>query len=257
MTVFDLYAAYYDLLYRDKDYSGETDYLVKLIGEATPHVRSVLELGCGTGGHAMQFAERGFEVHGIDLSDSMVERARLRRVAAAEAVAARLDFQVGDVRSFRAGRTFDAVVSLFHVMSYQTANEDQAAAFATARCHLEAGGIFLFDFWYGPAVLTDRPRHVIKEVADERIEVRRETTPAMQVNSNRVDVRFDVDIASRSGDQTKRLSETHSMRYLFLPEIEQRLGDAGFGLVSAQKWMTEEPLDDRSWYGCIVACAVG
>jgi SAM-dependent methyltransferase len=256
MTVFDLYAAYYDLLYHDKDYSGETAYLVTLIGEAAPHARSVLELGCGTGGHALQFAELGFQVHGIDLSDSMVARARLRCAAAAEPVAARLAFEVGDVRSFRAGRTFDAVVSLFHVMSYQTGNEDQAAAFATARGHLDTGGVFVFDFWYGPAVLTDRPRHVIKEVADERVEVRRETTPTMHVNSNRVDVRFDVDIASRSGDATRRLSEIHRMRYLFLPEIEQRLHDAGFALLSAQAWMTRQPLDDRSWYGCVVARAI-
>lgn len=255
MTVFDLYAAYYDLLYRDKDYSGETEYLITLIREAAPHARSLLELGCGTGGHALQFSERGFRVHGIDRSDSMIERAHRRRTEAAESVAQRVTFETGDVRSFRAGRIFDAVVSLFHVMSYQTGNEDQAAAFTTARCHLKAGGVFLFDFWYGPAVLTDRPRHVIKEVADDRIEVRRETTPTMHVNSNAVEVRFDIDITSRSADSSRRLSEVHRMRYLFLPEIEQRLHDAGFALVSAQAWMTRQLLDDRSWYGCVLARA--
>lgn len=256
MTVFDLYSAYYDLLYRDKDYSGETEYLVALIGEAAPHASSVLELGCGTGGHALQLAERGFHVQGIDLSDTMIGRARLRRAPLSEPVASRLAFNVGDARSFRADRTFDVVISLFHVMSYQCGNEDQAAAFATARCHLEAGGVFLFDFWYGPAVLTDRPRHVIKEVADEHVQVRRETTPTLHVNSNSVDVRFDIDINGRIAGQSRQLTEIHRMRYLFLPEIEQRLHDAGFGMIAAQSWMTRQPLDDKSWYGCVLARAI-
>jgi SAM-dependent methyltransferase len=255
MNVFDLYAAYYDLLYRDKDYAGEANYLLALIGEAAPHARSMLELGCGTGGHAIEFAERGFSVHGIDFSASMIERAHRRRAMVAESQARRLAFEVGDVRTFRANRTFDVVVSLFHVMSYQTTNDDQAAAFATARCHLPPGGLFVFDFWYGPAVLTDRPRSVVKRVSDDRIEVVRKTTPSMHPNQNRVDVHFDVDIVSRTDGDARQLSETHHMRYLFLPEIEQQLRHNDFELLSAQAWMTRQALDDRTWYGCVVARA--
>lgn len=255
MSVFDLYAAYYDLLYRDKDYAGEVDYLLGLIGEAAPQARSILELGCGTGGHALELARRGYSVHGIDLSGSMVEQARRRGAALAPDESARLEFEVGDIRSYRAGRSFEAAISLFHVISYQTGNDDQAAAFATARRHLPQGGLFVFDFWYGPAVLTDRPRDVVKRVSDERIEVVRKTTPTMLVNLNRVDVRFDVDIASRGGGDTRQLSETHRMRYLFLPEIERLLQSADFVLLSAQAWLTRRPLDDRSWYGCVAARA--
>lgn len=255
MSVFDLYAAYYDLLYRDKDYAGEVDYLLGLIEEAAPQPRSILELGCGTGGHALELAKRGCSVHGIDLSRSMVERARQRGAGRAPNEAVWLEFEVGDVRSYRVDRIFDAAVSMFHVMSYQTGNDDQSAAFATARRHLPVGGLFVFDFWYGPAVLSDRPRDVVKRVSDERIEVTRKTTPTMQVNLNRVDVRFDVDIASRTGGGTRQLSETHRMRYLFLPEIERLLRSAAFELLSAQAWLTREPLDDRTWYGCVVARA--
>lgn len=255
MSVFDLYAAHYDLLYRDKDYAGEVDYLLALMGEAAPETRRILELGCGTGGHALELARRGYSVHGIDLSRAMVEQARKRGAARAPDEAARLEFEVGDIRSYRTDRSFDAAVSLFHVMSYQTGNDDQAAAFATARHHLRRNGLFVFDFWYGPAVLTDRPREVVKHVSDERIKVVRKTTPTMHVNMNRVDVRFDVDIASRAGGDTRQLSETHRMRYLFLPEIERLLRSADFQLLSARGWLTCRPLDDRTWYGCVVARA--
>ena len=256
MSVFDLYAEYYDLLYRDKDYAAETEYLIALISEALPAARSVLELGCGTGGHALEFAKRGFLVHGIDSSSAMIERALEHREHVPATLRELLEFQPGDVRSYRAGHTFDAVVCLFHVLSYQTTNADQDATFATARAHLEPGGVFVFDFWYGPAVLSDRPEHVIKRATGERVEVRREATPTMYVNDNCVNVRFDIDIASRDDDRSYHVTENHRMRYLFLPEIEHRLAAAGFTMSTAQAWMSSEPLSESSWYGCVIARAL-
>ncbi len=255
MTVFDLYAAYYDLLYRDKDYAAETDYLVSLLGAAGAYGSDVLELGCGTGGHAMALAARGLNVHGIDLSPEMVDRALARRRAADPLVQAQLRFESGDVRTFRATSTYGAVLSLFHVVSYQTSNQDQAAVFETARKHLRPGGLFVFDFWHGAGVLSDRPRHVVKEVENSRIKVRRTTTPTMHISRNVVDVHFDVEIVAHEG-AVKRLSEHHEMRYLFQPEIEQRLVDHGFAPVATHAWLTKHPLDDRSWYGCTVGRAV-
>lgn len=257
MSVFNLYAAYYDLLYRDKNYAAEVNYLVRIIRAAAPAAHSILELGCGTGGHARQFAQRGFVVHGVDLSEKMITRALQHNAAAPPNLRSSTTFQQGDVRAYRANRTFDIVVSLFHVVSYQVTNADQDATFATARAHLEAGGLFVFDFWYGPAVLSDRPRHVIKRVSDERIEVCRETTPTMLVNQNCVDVRFDIAISARQDGRSERVSEVHRMRYLFLPEIEQRLAGAGFELMRAHAWMTDEDLSDRTWYGCAIARAKG
>lgn len=255
MTVFDLYAAYYDLLYRDKNYAAESAYVASLLAEAAPDASSVLELGCGTGGHAQQLAGRGLDMHGIDLSAQMVERALARRQASA-ALAPRMHFKTADIRDYRAGRSFDAVVALFHVMSYQTGNADVLAALATARTHLRPGGAFVFDCWYGPAVLSDRPRELCKHVSDDRIEVTRHTVPTMHVNENCVNVRFDIDIATRDGSDHRQVFEDHRMRYFFLPEIEKFLELSGFRLLSARTWMTRNPLDDRSWYACLVARAL-
>jgi SAM-dependent methyltransferase len=253
MTPFDLYAAYYDLLYGDKNYAAEADYVAAML---PPGARSVLELGSGTGGHALLLAERGYEVHGIDVAPAMVERSLLRRAAAPEALHAKLHFAEGDVRSHRAGRRFDAVLSLFHVMSYQTTNADLAAAFATARAHLDPGGVFVFDFWYGPAVLSDRPREVVKEVEDARILVRRDTTPVVHVNDDRVDVRFDVTIRARDGGAEQRVQEVHPMRYLFLPEIDLFCERAGFERTAARAWLSDHAPSDRSWYACVACRAV-
>ena len=249
---FDLYAAYYDLLYGGKDYAAEAGWVRALL---PPQAHEVLELGCGTGGHAVVFAEAGLQVRGVDLSPAMVGRAQARRAALAPEVAQRLAFECADARSFRAERTFDAVVSLFHVASYQTSLADLLAYLATARAHLRAGGLFVFDFWYGPAVLTDRPRHVVREVADDRIAVRRETTPTVHVNANRVDVRFDVTIRAQDGSAVQSFDEVHAMRYLFLPELDALFAQTGFERSAARGWLSATEPDDRTWYACVVARA--
>jgi SAM-dependent methyltransferase len=252
VSAFDLYAAYYDLLYGDKDYGAEVDYVRSLIGDDS---RRVLELGCGTGGHAFALARRGFVVHGVDLSTPMVTRAQRRLAASPTEVQARLRFQQGDARTYRDGEHYEAVLSLFHVMSYQTHNADLEAAMATARAHLAPGGRFVFDFWYGPAVLSDRPRHVVKEVSDDRIDVRRETAPSMFINDNRVDVRFDVEIRARDGGDRTTVQEVHPMRYLFLPELDALLQRTGFERSGAWAWMSDQPPSDHSWYACVAAIA--
>ena len=71
-TVFSDYARYYDLLYRDKDYAAEAEYVAGLIRKFHPSARSILELGSGTGMHAIHLAKQGYEVTGIDISPDMI-----------------------------------------------------------------------------------------------------------------------------------------------------------------------------------------
>ncbi len=248
MTAFGAYSRYYDLLYRDKAYGDEAAHISQLIRDRAPSATTLLELGCGTGGHAVKLAEHGFAIHGVDLSDTMLAAAR-------QHANAKLTFELGDARTVRVGRTFDAVVSVFHVMSYQTTNADLAAAFATARAHLASGGVFVFDCWYGPAVLTDRPVVRVREIADDHVEVTRIAEPVMHAEENIVDVNYHVFLRDKPTGERSELRETHRMRYLFSPEVAQFLDAAGFELVGAREWLTNEPLSYRSWNACFVARA--
>ena len=162
--VFDAYARYYDLLYREKDYAAEAEYVASHMRRHAPEAANILELGCGTGAHAEHLARLGYTVHGVDQSDPMLARAAVRKSGLPAKTAAQLSFGRGDVRTVRTGAHYDVVISLFHVMSYQTSNADLRAAFTTAAAHLRPGGLFLFDFWYGPAVLAQQPE--VREAAD-------------------------------------------------------------------------------------------
>jgi SAM-dependent methyltransferase len=249
MSSFDAYAAYYDLFYRDKDYAGEARYVDRLIRRHRADAKDILELGCGTGAHACVLADLGYAVTGVDRSDAMVRRAHER--ASRRAASVRPDFVQGDLRDFRAGRTFDAVLALFHVMSYQVANDDLVAAMATAAAHLAPGGLFVFDCWYGPGVLHELPEIRTRRLTGDGFEIARTATPSLYPNANRVDVHYDIAVARPDGTET--IEETHSMRYLFAPEIDLLLASAGLTRIGLETWVDGGTPDLQSWNACFIA----
>jgi SAM-dependent methyltransferase len=253
--VFDAYARYYDLLYRDKDYAGEASYVASHIREYSriPGGKRILELGCGTGAHAEQLARLGHTVHGVDRSETMLARAIARRSGLPGEIGDRLTFEPGDARSVRVNGHFDAVIALFHVMSYQTANADLEAVVETAAAHLSPGGLFLFDFWYGPAVLAQKPDARVKHLEDDDIKVTRTAEPVMQEKLNVVDVHYAVQIELKGSGKVEQLQETHSMRYLFLPDVSRLLDPRVWGGVKTFGWLGHEEPDQGNWSACAMA----
>jgi SAM-dependent methyltransferase len=247
MSVFGNYARYYDLLYRDKDYVGEAQFIHRLIQTHAPDAQSILELGCGTGNHAVLLAKEGYQIHGVDFSQEMLQKASDRISHLPSDLTSRLEFTQGDICQVRLNQTFDVVLSLFHVISYQATNEDLLAAFATAKQHLKPGGIFIFDVWYGPAVLTNQPEVRVKRLEDEQIAVTRIAEPTLHANGNLVDVNYQVFIKDKTSGSVEELQETHRMRYLFKPELELLFDTSGFSPIEYQEWMTGCEVGLNTW----------
>ena len=252
MSVFGAYARYYDLLYAAKDYSAEASYVDTLLRRWAPEARTLLELGCGTALHASLLAAKGYEVMGIDRSEEMLAAAEKRLAS----TPGRVRLARGDIRSVRVEESFDAVISLFHVISYQTSNDDLRDAFATARAHLRPGGVFVFDFWYGPAVLWLKPERRELRLENDEIEVVRHAEPVIHANENVVDVSYRIEVREKGSGEVARLQETHRMRYLFLPEVADLLHAAGCEMVAAAEWLTGAEPALSTWGVCAVARAV-
>ena len=249
MSVFKNYSRYYDLLYKDKDYAAEARYVDGLIKQKNPGASSMLEFGCGTGRYTRELAGLGYSVHGVDLSEDMLTEAR-------KTSCDKVMFSQGDMRSLRLGRQFDVVTALFHVLSYQTADDDVLSALFSVREHLCPGGVAVLDFWYGPAVLTLQPTVRFKKVSDSIIEVSRTAVPELHADTNIVDVNYHAFIKDISSGRIDELEECHSMRYFFDNEILRNLESAGLTLYSINAWMDVRKPDLNSWAACVV-CGVG
>lgn len=243
------YAAVYDELYQDKDYTAETDLIEQVFGlYGQGKVNRVLDLGCGTGGHAVPLAERGYDVVGVDRSPDMLQRAMQRGSSAR--------FQLGEIGSLDLGETFDAALLMFAVLGYQVGNADVQAALATARRHLHATGLLFADLWYGPAVLAQRPSERVKVVDTPGGQVIRVATSDLDTRHDLCMVRYHL-WHIEDGQLRAQVREQHPMRYFFAPELELFLSAAGFELVrlGAFPALENEP-GEATWNVAVVARAL-
>jgi SAM-dependent methyltransferase len=242
---FQEYSAYYDLFYTDKNYESEVGYVARTLRAANPTTRTMLELGSGTGRHGQLLASIGFDVHGVELSSDMASVARSS--AGRTPGGGTFTCDVGDLRLVRVGRTFDAVISLFHVISYQTTNDDLRAAFKTAAVHVQPGGAFFFDVWHGPAVLATPPSIRTKEVANQRYRVKRVARPEHDADRATVRVVYEFDCEDLESGQKTQFVEEHLMRYLFPSEVEVFAAEAGFTILATEEFLTGRPPSAETW----------
>lgn len=92
--------------------SEEVEKMVSLLG-LNPGMR-VLDMPCGLGRHALEFARRGFQVTGVDRTPSFIEEARRRT----EAEKLSVEFVCDDMRRFHRPEAFDAAFNLFTSFGY-------------------------------------------------------------------------------------------------------------------------------------------
>lgn len=251
MEVFQDYAYYYNAFYQDKDYlaeAGQVDVLLKKYGHG---VQRLVNYGCGTGRHDIELTKLGYRCTGIDVSPLMIDIAKKN----AEDEGMNIDFSVADIRKYEPEERYDAVISLFHVMSYQNSNEDIITAFQSARKALSKDGVFLFDVWYGPGVLSDKPSVRVKEVEDDRYKLIRIARPVMHDQENIVDVCYEVLVIDKESKETSVINEIHSMRYFFRPELEFYLKESGFQLIDNLDCTTLGESSYDSWTSYFIAKA--
>jgi SAM-dependent methyltransferase len=249
-----VYANHYDLFYRHKDYAAECDFLETIFERfASAPIHSVLDLGCGTGDHALPLAERGYAVTGVDRSQEMLTMARSKAAESASTSGDRsLVFHHADIRKLELGKTFDAVIMMFAVLGYQTANDDLAAALAAVRRHLVSGGLFVADFWYGPAVLAQRPGDRVREWSENGDRVFRLTHSELDVTQHTVYVRFRVEHL-RGTQVIAEAEEEHPVRFFFPQELAYFAAQAGLEQIHLCPFLNlDGHADETSWNVSVV-----
>jgi hypothetical protein len=132
-------------------------------------------------------------------------------------------------------------------MSYQTTEADLQSAFRVAAHHLAPGGVFLFDVWHGPAVLTERLTKRVKKVADERFEVTRTAWPELDTNRKTVKVSYELECSDRQSGEVARFREEHLMRYLFPTEIDHLSRDCKMRVLTTEEFLTSRQPSPSTW----------
>jgi 2-polyprenyl-3-methyl-5-hydroxy-6-metoxy-1,4-benzoquinol methylase len=222
------YACTYDAVYAEKDYAAECDILEEAFNRfATLPVQTIVDFGCGTGGHSIPLAKRGYRVSGVDISSAMLNIARIK----AKKARVNVSFHHGDARDVDLGQRFDAALLMFAVLGYQRTNADVAATLTNLRRHLRSRGMLVFDVWYGPGVLATTPSNRQRVIERPQGSLTRSATPELDVLHHVCKVRYVLEESLVEGG-TQSTEESHVMRYFFPLELDNFLECAGFELLS-------------------------
>jgi SAM-dependent methyltransferase len=246
------YAGLYDRLYAEKDYRAECDLIEAAHRRfAASAGNRLLDIGCGTGRHSVELAARGWNVTGVDRSAPMLELARARALAAGTEIS----FIEGDAQNFDAGKPFDVALMMFAVIGYLDEPDALRAALANVRRHLADGGLFLFDCWYGPAVVSQQPEHRTRVIEGPASRTTRHAAASLDPSRRVATVRYRLveTVGERVLSDTE---EVHSMRYFFDDELRSLLAEARLDLRSISAFPSlDQPATDADWNVFVVAAA--
>lgn len=250
---FDAYAAFYDLLYKDKDYKGEAAYINQLITRffaGDPKKGSLLDLACGTGKHLRQLADLGYQsLAGSDIAKAMIDVAVDKQKGQAKPIDY---FNYSFQESNKINRTFDIVISMFSAVNYITTYEDQSKTLKNVHGLLKKDGLFLFDYWNGCAVTEIYSPVKVLRKKQENAEILRISETTLDPIDQHVTVKFTCNYFK--GDERKAaFEETHHLHYYYFSEMRNLLASHGFEILYVGPFMEmDRPVKTLDWNISIV-----
>lgn len=243
--MYDDFAGVYDTLMDDYDYDAWSQHYIELMQIYGKAPARIAECACGTGSLSVRFAQKGYHVTGVDLSNSMLRRAEEKaRKWGVEAA-----FVRQDMKKLALTRRVDAVLATCDGVNYLTREEDVLAFFAAAYASLKPGGVLCFDC---------SSRHKLEIVMGNSFfgEERDGIAVLWQNRLNEQSHVLDMDVTffvREEDGRYRRFREQHHQRAHALEEIRQWLSSAGFVDIQAfgEMRMDAPQLDDqRIHYVC-------
>jgi len=200
----------------------------------------ILEVCCGTGRLTIPLKKSGLDITGLDLSDSMLEMARMK--AAAEKID--MTFLKGDMRNFELNKKYSIIFIPFNSLQDISSVEDVEATLACVRTHLASDGLFLFDV-FNPSIhlMVEREREFTEafnfRTADgKQIVVREKCRYHASTQVNKVRWHFDIE-----GVESV---EEFGMRCYYPLELEVLLKHNGFRVLHTFGTFGEDPFGEES-----------
>lgn len=225
----DAYLRVYGHLLTPERAEQETAFMCRALGLETGD--AVLDLCCGTGRHAVRFAQRGLRVTGLDLNPEYLAAA----AAAARAVGVDLELVESDMREVPFQARFDAAVNLFTAFGYFEDDTDNLRVLEALRSALKPGGRLALDLLSREWLVR---HHIPREwwEADGRLFLEERS---FDLGASRSHVRFVV----VEPDGTRRAMDGHHIRVYALHELRAMLAAAGLRFLVAHGGFNGEPYD--------------
>ena len=240
---FDIFARFYD------PDLGDLDADLQMYQQFAARCDApILELGCGTGRVLIPLARQGYRITGIDASAAMLDRAREK--VAVEALHERVTLVEQEMGELELEERFNLAFAALNSFAHLHTTDDQLAALARIRHHLNPGGLLVLDM-FNPdlARLLDTSGQVaLARVMDgpgEDQRTMRFYTDEVDLGRQIIHTTYIVDEIDAEG-QVRRTLFPFSLRYVFRYELELLLRHAGFEVEAFYGSYDLEPFSGQS-----------
>lgn len=234
-----LHAARYDLIYADKPYAAEAAFVAKLVGAADGRL---LDVACGTGRHAREFAALGFDVTGVDYNEELLAVARERSPG--------ISFHRGDMRALPdPAEPYDVVTCLFDSIGYPLEDEPIVAALRSLARQLAPDGVLVFEFLHAPALLSGASSTRVRRwPTPEGGELLRISETDLDRVNQTMSVSYELIELSADGHDVTRGGERQSNRFFTLAEMRLLLQIAGVELERFVPAYEDGEISSETWH---------
>ena len=220
------FAKYYDKMYYDKNYESECKFIIKILKQyQNSKSKQILDLGCGTGNHALILARKNFDVVGIDKSKIAIKIAKKKARQHDYSV----KFFVENMPNFFFNKKFDVCISMFNSMCYLN-NADFSKTINNVKRHLKSNGLLIFDFWNGSAVTHTEPSVRVKDITLKNERIIRIATPKLNLSRQICRMNYHC-IVSSNNKIVDEFNEVHTHYYYFPNDLKNILTQHGFNVL--------------------------
>lgn len=218
-------ARYYDKLYAGKDYAGEVEKLLSILGEDfSSGGKKLLDVACGTGRH-VEYLAHHFIAEGLDICWELLETARERNPG--------IMFHQGDIRTFSLNGRYDVITCLFSSIGYMKTPDELKTAVGNMAAHLNHGGVLVIEPWFTPDAWKPQTVHGIY-VDEPDLKIAR-------INTSKVEGRlslFDLHHLVGTPEKTEHIVEHHEMGLFEVEEMTAAMQTAGLSVEFDEEGLT-------------------
>lgn len=236
MSSYNFFAALYDALTLNVDYEVRSEYISDFFKAENINSGTIIDLACGTGSFGKQFAKRGYNIIGVDLSPQMLTEAQIK-LSETDCSFSLFNAKMQD---FVSNEPVDGIICCLDSINHLTDINDVQSAFNNAYHSLKNNGLFVFD-------VNTIYKH--REILFNSTFVFDEEDYYLVWDNEQVDdreVRILLDFFVYNGKSYDRYSEEFNERAYSADEISAMLKKSGFHSIHIYDELSLNPPGDKS-----------
>jgi len=250
---FSLEAEFYDKIWGKYDYDADVKFLETFFREHD--CKRVIDVGCGTGNHAIRLSKLGFEVTGVDISPTMI------KIAKEKDKEGKIRLIQGDMRKLEKaipkGQRFDAAICLGQTFYHLITNRDVYAFLSSLHKVMEKNGLFIFNARNATKIREDHLDRLLLDhmITEEKLQLLLLFYNTRHPRNRNIIIWRPIYLIKRDGRMDFQIRE-HKLRWFQSSWLKKTLIDYGFHVVSTYSGPLREEFKEEEhtemWFVTIV-----